>query len=122
MRTSNVTYNGSHAVKVNGRFTPVTQYFPRVQLQDGATLDVSGREGTWPVESLTSGSSLSFAANATVTVAVGGRATVPNRLVSWTTAPEGADTLKVLCDNSDIKLEVRDNGIYRKRGLMITVR
>ena len=86
------------------------------------TLDISGREGTWPVESLTSGCSLSFAANATVTVAVGERATVPNRLVSWTTAPEGADTLKVLCDRSDIKLEVRDDGIYRKRGLMIVIR
>ena len=100
----------------------MTQYFPRVQLQDGATLDLSGREGTWPVESLTSGSSLSFAANATVTVAVGGRAVVPNRLVSWTTAPAGADTLKVLCDRSDVKLEVRADGIYRKRGLMVIVR
>ena len=122
VRTSNVTYSGNHVVMVNGRFTPVTQYFPRVQLQDGATLDLSGREGTWPVESLTSGSSLSFAANATVTVAVGGRATVPNRVVSWTTPPAGADTLRVLCDRSDIKFEVRDDGIYRKRGLMITVR
>ena len=122
VRTSNVTYSGNHVVMVNGRFTPVTQYFPRVQLQDGATLDLSGREGTWPVESLTSGSSLSFAANATVTVAVGGRATVPNRVVSWTTPPAGADTLKVLCDRSDFKFEVRDDGIYRKRGLMIIVR
>ncbi len=122
VRTSNVTYSGSHAVMVNGRFTPVTQYFPRVQLQDGATLDLSGREGTWPVESLTSGCSLFFAANATVTVAVGGWATVPNRVVSWTTPPAGADTLKVLCDRSDFKFEVRDDGIYRKRGLMITVR
>ncbi len=122
MRTSNVTYSGSHVAKVNGRFTPVTQYFPNVQLQDGATLDISGREGTWPVESLTSGCSLSFAANATVTVAVGGWATVPNRVVSWTTPPAGADTLKVLCDRSDFKFEVRDDGIYRKRGLMITVR
>ena len=122
VRTSNATYSGNHVVMVNGRFTPVTQYFPRVQLQDGATLDLSGREGTWPVESLTSGSSLSFAANATVTVAVGGRATVPNRVVSWTTPPAGADTLKVLCDRSDIKFEVRDDGIYRKRGLMIVIR
>ena len=121
VRTSNVTYSGSHAVKVKGRFTPVTQYFPRVQLQDGATLDLSGREGTWPVESLVSACSLSFAANATVTVAVGGR-NVPSRLVSWTAMPAGADTLTVLCDNSDIKLEVRADGIYRKRGLMIIVR
>lgn len=122
VRTSNATYSGNHVVMVNGRFTPVTQYFPRVQLQDGATLDLSGREGTWPVESLTSGCSLSFAANATVTVAVGGWATVPNRVVSWTTPPAGADTLKVLCDRSDIKFEVRDDGIYRKRGLMIVIR
>lgn len=122
-RTSRATVgNSSYIVKVNGRFTPVTQYFPRVQLQDGATLDISCREGTWPVESLTSGGALSFTANATVTVAVGERATVPNRVVSWTTAPAGADTLKVLCDRSDIKLEVRADGIYRKRGLMIIVR
>lgn len=122
LRTSNVTYSGGHVVMVNGRFTPVVQYFPRVQLQDGATLDLSGREGTWPVESLTADCSLSFAANATVTVAVGGRAVVPKRLVSWTTEPAGADTLKVLCDRSDVKLEVRADGIYRKRGLMVIVR
>ncbi len=122
MRTSNVVYSCSHVVMVNGRFTPVVQYFPRVQLQDGATLDLSGREGTWPVESLTADCSLSFAANATVTVAVGRRAVVPSRLVSWTTAPAGADTLKVLCDRSDVKLEVRADGIYRKRGLMVIVR
>ena len=118
---TDVTCSGSHVVKVNGRFTPVTQYFPQVQLQDGATLDLSGREGTWPVESLVSACSLSFAANATVTVAVGGR-NVPSRLVSWTTMPAGADTLTVLCDNPDVLLEVRADGIYRKRGLMIIVR
>ena len=121
VRTSNVTYSGSHAVMVKGRFTPVTQYFPRVQLHDGATLDLSGREGTWPVESLVSACSLSFAANATVTVSVGGRQNVPSRLVSWTSIPAGADTLTLLYDDLGAKLEVRADGIYRKRGLMIIV-
>ena len=123
VRSAEVTYsNAGNKMSVKGRFTPVTQCFPNVELQDGATLDVSGCEGTWPTASSLPGRGLSFAANAAVTVAVGDRSKVPSRVVSWTTPPAGADTLTVRCDNPDIRLEVRSDGIYRKRGLMIIVK
>lgn len=123
VRGTEVHCKADKKMSVKERFTPVTQCFPNVELQDGATLDVSGYEGTWPTASSLDGCGLSFAANATVTVAVGDRRIVPLQVVSWTTPPAGADTLSVLCDNPDFRLEVREDGIYRKKiGMKIVIR
>ena len=118
----NGVMSGTSIIKVQDVFKPLTEYFPNVRLLDGATLDLSETDGTFAAESLASGRSLSFAADATVTVAVGARESVPKRVVSWTSAPSGADTLAVRCDNPNSPLEIRSDGIYRKSGFMLIFR
>lgn len=116
--------NLSSLVKVRGRFTPTTRNFPNVELQDGATLDLSGYSVTWPVESLVANCRLSFAADATVTVAVGERRLSQPCVVSWPeeNPPVGVDTLKVKCDRVRTSLEVRSDGIYNASRMVILVR
>ena len=64
------------AICVSGVFTPVADGFYGCALQNGATLDLSRRTGTWStLSSFTTGSTnVTFAAGAEVTVALGERA------------------------------------------------
>ena len=109
---------------VKGRFTPVTQTFPKIELQNGATLDLSGKNDTWSVASTVANCSLSFAANATVTVDTGSRLLTTPRLVAWDEAhpPANVGTLTAVSNRPRIKLVVRDNGIYALGGIVIICR
>lgn len=66
---------GTTAMNVSGVFTPVADGFYGCALQNGATLDLSRRTGTWStLSSFTTGSTnVTFAAGAEVTVALGER-------------------------------------------------
>ncbi|MBQ8113150.1 MAG: hypothetical protein IJ146_08070 [Kiritimatiellae bacterium] len=114
----------SSPIKVKGRFTPATRYFPSVQLQDGATLDISGYNVTWPTASLVANCALSFAEDASVTLALGERTLNIRQLVEWPedTPPVGVDTLSVKCDRPRVSLEIRGDGIYNASGMVILVR
>ena len=109
---------------MKGRFTPATRYFPSVQLQDGATLDISGYNVTWPTASLVANCALSFAEDASVTLALGERTLNIRQLVEWPedAPPAGVDTLSVKCDRPRVSLEIRGDGIYNASGMVILVR
>ena len=109
---------------VKGRFTPVTQTFPKIELQNGATLDLSGKNDTWSVASTVANCSLSFAANATVTVDTGSRLLTESRIVAWDEAnpPANVGTLTVVSNRPRVRLVVRDNGIYALSGIVIICR
>ena len=116
--------NLSSLVKVRGRFTPTTRNFPNVELQDGATLDLSGYSVTWPTASLVANCALSFAEDASVTLALGERTLNIRQLVEWPedAPPAGVDTLSVKCDRPRVSLEIRGDGIYNASGMVILVR
>jgi len=122
LRNNEGSGQNTAAITVGGTFTPVGGYFPNIVMQDGSTLDLSAKEGPWSVVSQND-CSLSFAANATVTFALGQRQVANPQVVAWIDAPAGVDTLTPLCDQEKASLEIRENGIYLSRpGLTILVR
>jgi hypothetical protein len=114
--------SGNAALNVYGTFTPNSNYFYGPVMQDGSTIDLSGKTGTWNVTtSLSYGSTTTtFAAGAKVTVKLGSRAIAKGeKVISWTTRPEATFKSKAW------ELESRSDGLYavsRKGGFMIIVK
>ena len=113
---------GNAVLNVYGTFTPNSNYFYGPVMQDGSTIDLSGKTGTWNVTtSLSYGSTTTtFAAGAKVTVKLGSRAIAKGeKVISWTTRPEATFKSKTW------ELESRSDGLYavsRKGGFMIIVK
>jgi len=103
-------------LKVYGTLTPLTDAFSRIEVQDGATLDLSGRTTTLSVLSTQENIPLSFANGATVTVNLGSRVPAAyDCLVSWTKALRPNVTFQL--DETSAQREgtsilVTDGGLY----------
>ena len=124
--TNNVN-NGTAAMNVYGRFTPATDYFYGCTLQDGATLDLNGRNGAWSTTSaFTSGANhVTFASGATITVDVSTRPTFTGKIVDWGVGNTPSDvTFKLDAASKAMgrMLQVKDDGLYAAGGMMIIVR
>ena len=96
--------NNSEILSVLGRFKTESLDFPNVRLEDGATLDLSGQEGTLSSAGNSTHASqyyLTFSPNATIAVDVGSRnVAVGDCLVSWPAGFAPASSVKfVLCAN-----------------------
>ncbi len=81
---------GSAALNVYGTFTPATDFFYGCTLQDGATLDLSGRTSELPAASAstTGRRAVDYAPGARITVNIGTRSLTPGtRLVAWSVKP-----------------------------------
>ena len=124
--TNNVN-NGTAAMNVYGRFTPATDYFYGCTLQDGATLDLNGRNGAWSTTSaFTSGANhVTFASGATITVDVSTRPTFKGKIVDWgagNTPSDVAFRLDAASKAMGRALRVKDDGLYAVGGMMIIIR
>ncbi len=124
--TNNVN-NGTAAMNVYGRFTPATDYFYGCTLQDGATIDLNGRTGSWSTTSaFTDGAnSVTFASGATITVDVSTRPTFKGKIVDWgagNTPPDVTFKLDAASKAMGRALRVKDDGLYAVGGMMIIVR
>ena len=124
--TNNVN-NGTAAMNVYGRFTPATDYFYGCTLQDGATLDLNGRNGAWATTSaFTSGANhVTFASGATITVDVSTRPTFKGKIVDWGAGNTPSDvTFKLDAASKAMgrALRVKDDGLYAVGGMMIIIR
>ena len=111
-------------MKVRGVFRPDTGFFCGCELQDGATLDLSGREGTFDAASGNAGSEtyqphVAFAPGAAVTVNLAGRtdlaplasAEAPYA-VKWAAPPEGTRfSPDEATARRGFRLESRDGGL-----------
>jgi hypothetical protein len=110
-------------MKVLGRFNPCGGYFPGIELQNGATLDLSERTTALPMASEfeTGDNTLKFADGATIGVKLG-EARSP--LVSWTAAPENIGTVKFKCvdEDSNCSIIVKSDGLYAVTGLTLFLR
>lgn len=84
---------GTCKARVFGTFTPLTKKFHNVEMQNGSTLNLAGETGVWSAtsENVDNGEhKVTFATNATVTVAMGSRP-IPGAwtyVVDWGTAGE----------------------------------
>ena len=78
-------------------------------MQDGSTIDLSGKTGTWNVTtSLSYGSTTTtFAAGAKVTVELGSRALkVGDKVIAWAAQPDATFT------GRGYTFEAREDGLY----------
>jgi autotransporter-associated beta strand protein len=119
--------NGTAAMNVYGRFTPATDYFYGCTLQDGATLDLNGRNGAWSTTSaFTSGANhVTFASGSTITVDVSTRPTFKGKIVDWGAGNTPSDVkfkLDAASKAMGRALRVKDDGLYAVGGVIIIIR
>ena len=119
--------NGTAAMNVYGRFTPATDYFYGCTLQDGATLDLNGRNGALSTTSaFTSGANrVTFASGATITVDAHERPTWIGKIVDWGAGNTPSDVtfrLDPVSKSMGRALQVKDDGLYVAAGMMIFIR
>ncbi len=123
-RYSGSENSGTAEFTVGGTFKPSAHnLFYGCTLQNGATLDLSGRTTALPIASEfeTGDNTLKFADGATIGVKLG-EARSP--LVSWTTAPENIGTVKFKCvdEGSNCSIIVKSDGLYAVTGLTLFLR
>ena len=124
---SNLTWNAgafvnnvSYVFSVYGKFTPNGQKFPSIQMQNGSTLDLSGKNAAWSVVSAVNAArTCTFASNAKIKIYVGSRDIhFGDKLVSWG-APSTTVDFELVCDGVSAEdrgmgLTVANDGIYVK--------
>ncbi len=134
VRNFKVTYgnlndvNGTAHVYIKGVYSVGTGYMNNFVLLDGATLDVSGQEGTWSIESTRKADQrINFADGAKIALSIGRRRLADGeKLIGWTTPPANLSSLSFVFDEAarafyDVLVE--SDGIYvRRRGLMLIFR
>ena len=105
-------------VAVYGTFKPNTDYFIGCEIQDGATIDCSGRTTPLPIVGLnTSANSkaISFVPGATVGVRIGGRKKLQSTpVITWTASEKPDSSVKFVRADADRRysLVVKDDGLY----------
>lgn len=113
-------------IKIYGTYKPTSANSLGCVMQDGSTLDLSGKSGTWSTTSAASAdNTVVFADNATIAVKIGSRhVSSQTPIITWTTAPANLATLKFVCGDADrnYSLEVKEDGVYVKQGLFIYMR
>ena len=116
------TQSYTQTTTVLGCYTPAsTTSAPKVRLGDAShlspTLDLSSCSGTFDADF---GGGLSFAEGATVSVKMGDRK-VPSKVIGWAEGTGPANVRFVLADTEG-KLLVKSDGVYRSQGLLIIVK
>ncbi len=114
--------NGTATMRVHGTFTPLSHYFHNVQLLDGATLDLSGEEGSWETLSLNTANGehrCTFADKATVMVNLAGRADLRALarssnpyVITWSEPPtDAAFVPDETTEKKHFRLKVEEGGV-----------
>ena len=125
---SNLTWNAgafvnnvAYVFSVYGQFTPNGQRFPSIQMQNGSSIDLSGKDAAWSVVSAVNAArTCTFAANAKIKIYVGARDIhFGEKLVSWSEMPSATVDFELVCDGTSAEergmgLAVANDGIYVK--------
>ena len=129
LTVSNLVYRSSSTNSQTKRTTTVygcykpesTASAPKVQLGDEShlspTLDLSACTGTFDTAF---GGGLAFTEGSTVSVRMGGR-NVPKKVIGWSEGTGPSNVAFVLADTQET-LEVRSDGVYSRRGLVLIVK
>ncbi len=113
-RYTGTLVNHAKSIHVFGSFKPMVDRFPPVTMHEGATLDLSEREGAWRVDSAF-GNTLAYDANAThIVIDIGSRQPAEaEQLVAWTSIPSGVSfSLKGEHVTLSDSLSVVQSGIF----------
>ena len=112
---------GNGTLNVFGVFKPVTDSFYGCVMQDGSTIDLSGREGAWSLDSQSAGGcrTVSFVQGGTVTIDLGSRQPT-GKILSWTQPPQGV-AFDIKGENA-AGCSFREDGIYAADGLRILLK
>ena len=128
---------GSKALNVYGTFKPNTDNFYGCTIQDGSTIDLSGRTTALPITSALAtassasrptASNITFTAGAVVKVAFGARnVSIGEKVIGWTaeSRPANLETIRFKCEVADRKyvLLKREDGLYiAPGGFMLIVK
>ncbi|MBR4172158.1 MAG: hypothetical protein IKR48_10960 [Kiritimatiellae bacterium] len=116
-----------------GTFKPNTDYFHGLEIQSGATIDISGRTTPLPCQSrigdkcVANAKNITFADGAIVHVSWGDRVIPPSEpLISWTaeTKPSNLGTLRFIGEHNTgaIGLIKMADGVYQSNGLVLSIR
>ncbi len=126
---SGTANGGANPLRVFGAFKPSAHdCFRGCTLMDGATLDLSLREGALPlVSGFASGANtLAFADGATISVRLGDGRFPSGKVISWEagSAPGNVDTLKFTSVGGERKrhFAVKDDGLYAHVGFVLVIR
>ena len=116
--------SSSGAINIYGTFTPKSDYFYGVTMQNGSAFDLSAKTNPWNVaSSATDNNTVSFADNAAIGLVLGDRTTrgaIP--VVTWTTAPANLDSLtfRRVDAGQERNAAKESSGIYFRTGLIIS--
>lgn len=123
--------NNGGTLNVFGTFTPVSDEFWGCVLQDGATLDLSGKTDAWSTTSLkphaaSTKTTVTFADEAAVMIDLKGRFVKNGEyVVTWVTPPTNLDTLTFTLDAKTASgyAEIRsdDHGLYIYRASTVII-
>ena len=126
------SHAGSGTLRVHGTFTPVTECFYGCEMQDGSTLNLTGKTDVWDTAgtATTGKKGVTFAAGARITVALGERDDFvfeeldENRMakvMTWTTPPDATTrfVLDAVSAKSGCSFVKRNDGLYLAKPLMV---
>ena len=122
---------GALPFNVYGTFTPTSQKFCNVVMQNGSAIDLSGKDAAFSTAGALSGKTVSFAScegETTVTILTGDRAlTSGEKLIGWASGAEPDSTVKFVPQPSladKWRFNVLDDGVYamKKKGLVFIVK
>ncbi|MCQ2393416.1 MAG: hypothetical protein MJ249_03935 [Kiritimatiellae bacterium] len=113
-RYTGTLVNHAKTINVFGSFKPMVDRFPPVVLQEGATLDLSEREGTWRADSAFGNTLLYAAGTSHIVIDIGSRQPAEaEQLVAWTSIPSGVSfSLKGEHVTLSDSLSVVQSGIF----------
>ena len=109
--------SGTGALNVYGTFTPVESGFYGCTMQNGSTINLSGKTGTWSSTSTSGAAAVKFAENAEVTIDLSGRDDLKTLrrnkeyVVTWDTPPSGTVKFKL-----DAETRTTFRGLSRSEG------
>lgn len=110
---------GTAALNVYGVFTPVSDYFYGCTLQNGATLNISGKTGVWNTKGLATKGlvTATFATGSTIYVDLHDRRDIPQnfvKVVGWETAPDNVTFVRA-ANSGKYVVQTREDGVYAMR-------
>ena len=107
---------------VYGTFTPVTGYAYKIELQDGATVNLGELDDAWSTTPLNgAAATATFADGATILVDMGGRKLKSSEpVITWAAKPANVKFRAV--PGTVGRVVARDNGLYGQTGFGIIIR
>ena len=115
-------------MRIWGVYTPETDFIHNFVMQDGSTINVSDKEGAWPIKSTLTGVALAFANNACVRVKLGDRRLQSgDKVLEWETPPANVANLRFAPAKGErgvftIIPEAGGGVIYQTAGTVLFVR